>query len=66
MSVGDVNGDGEITILDATCIQKYIAQLEDFTDKQKEVADVNGDGTISVMDSTQIQKYIVQLIDTLG
>ena len=66
LSVGDVNGDGEITILDATCIQKYIAQLEDFTDKQKEVADVNGDGTISVMDSTQIQKYIVQLIDTLG
>lgn len=65
-SLGDVNGDGEITILDATCIQKYIVQLEDFTDKQKEVADVNGDGTISVMDSTQIQKYIVQLIDTLG
>ena len=66
LSLGDVNGDGEITILDATCIQKYIVQLEDFTDKQKEVADVNGDGTISVMDSTQIQKYIVQLIDTLG
>ena len=66
LSVGDVNGDDEITILDATCIQKYIVQLEDFTDKQKEVADVNGDGTISIMDSTQIQKYIVQLIDTLG
>ena len=66
LSVGDVNGDGEITILDATCIQKYIVQLEDFTDKQKEVADVNGDGTINIMDSTQIQKYIVQLIDTLG
>ena len=65
-SLGDVNGDGEITILDATCIQKYIVQLEDFTDKQKEVADVNGDGTIDIMDSTQIQKYIVQLIDTLG
>ena len=66
LSVGDVNGDDEITILDATCIQKYIVQLEDFTDKQKEVADVNGDGTISIMDSTQIQKYILQLIDTLG
>ena len=66
LSLGDVNGDGEITILDATCIQKYIVQLEDFTDKQKEVADVNGDGTIDIMDSTQIQKYIVQLIDTLG
>lgn len=65
-SLGDVNGDGKITILDATCIQKYIVQLEDFTDKQKEVADVNGDGTINIMDSTQIQKYIVQLIDTLG
>ena len=66
LSLGDVNGDGEITILDSTCIQKYIVQLEDFTDKQKEVADVNGDGTIDIMDSTQIQKYIVQLIDTLG
>ncbi len=26
---GDVNGDGEINIIDATCIQRYIA---DFTE----------------------------------
>ena len=64
--IGDVNGDGKISILDATEIQKYIAQLSYLNDEQLAVADVNGDGKISIIDATEIQKYIAQLIPSLG
>lgn len=64
--IGDVNGDGKISILDATEIQKYIAQLSSLKDEQLAVADVNGDGKISIIDATEIQKYIAQLIPSLG
>ena len=57
--IGDVDGDGEVTVMDATLVQKYIASLETLTDSQLNVADVNGDGEISVLDATQIQKIVV-------
>ncbi|MGN0501493.1 MAG: dockerin type I domain-containing protein, partial [Ruminococcus sp.] len=60
--LGDVNSDGEISVLDATLIQKYIAGLTTFSSAQLAAGDVNGDGIITVTDATQIQKYIVGLI----
>lgn len=59
--IGDVNSDGDISVVDATLIQKYIVGLEKLTDLQKKSAEVNGDGEISVVDATLIQKYIVGL-----
>ncbi|MEE0675041.1 MAG: dockerin type I domain-containing protein [Ruminococcus sp.] len=55
---GDVDGDGEISINDATEIQKFGVELIDFTDEQKFIADVDGDGRVSVLDVTCIQKYL--------
>lgn len=60
---GDVNGDGDITIVDATLVQKHVAQLETLSADKQILADVNEDNTISVVDATLIQKYIVQLKD---
>lgn len=60
---GDVNGDGDITIVDATLVQKHVVQLETLSADKQILADVNGDNTISVVDATLIQKYIVQLKD---
>lgn len=60
---GDVNGDGDITVVDATLIQKHVVQLETLSADKQILADVNGDNTISVVDATLIQKYIVQLKD---
>lgn len=59
--IGDVNSDGDISIVDATLVQKYIVGLEKLTALQKKSAEVNGDGEISVVDATLIQKYIVGL-----
>lgn len=58
---GDVNGDGDITVVDATLVQKHVVQLETLSADKQILADVNEDNTISVVDATLIQKYVVQL-----
>ena len=63
---GDVNRDGEITIEDATLLQKFIAELVTFNEDQKRAADTNGDGLIRIDDVTEIQKYVAELIHELG
>ena len=60
--LGDVNGDGEITVVDATIIQKYIVGLTTLDDETLNVADVNKDGAVTVVDATLIQKFIAKLI----
>lgn len=60
---GDVNGDGDITVVDATLVQKHVVHLETLSADKQILVDVNGDNTISVVDATLIQKYIVQLKD---
>ena len=59
--IGDVNSDGDISVVDATLVQKYIVSLEILTDLQKKSADVNDDGLIDIQDATDIQKIVVQL-----
>ena len=60
-AIGDVNSDGDISVVDTTLVQKYIVGLENLKDFQKKSADVNDDNEISVVDATLIQKYIVGL-----
>jgi hypothetical protein len=54
---GDANGDGIVTISDATVIQKYLVGLTDNIDL--EAADFNCDGIVNVTDVSAIQKYLV-------
>ena len=64
---GDVDGDGAITIADATAVQKYAIDLP--TDTPcfiAHVADVNGEGRVSVLDVTCIQKYVAEFTTGTG
>ena len=63
---GDVDGDGDVTIDDATLIQKAAIDLIGFTNLQKQLADVNGDGRVSVLDTTCIQKYVAEFTTGCG
>lgn len=56
--LGDVNGDDELTVDDATLIQMYIVGMpvENFN---VELADVNEDGEISIYDATLVQIKLV-------
>lgn len=60
--VGDADGDGRVTIIDATFIQRYLAQLEIIDEDRLTCVDTDKDGLISVMDATQIQRFLAQVI----
>ena len=62
---GDVDGDGEVTVMDATAIQLHIAKLELLYGSGLANAEVNKDGNVSILDATQIQLFIAQIIEKL-
>ena len=66
--LGDVDGDGVVSVLDATKIQKFKASIltADDIDVSLEVADVDGDGVVSVMDATRIQKFKAKIMNLDG
>ena len=59
---GDADNDGTLTILDATCIQRVLA---DFTvaSFNKEAAMVSDGKELTIIDATLIQRKLVNLID---
>ena len=69
--LGDADSDGEVTILDATRIQRWLAELCDMdgmpysaralTDAETVVADTDGDGEATIIDATCIQRYIADM-----
>ncbi len=46
--VGDVNGDGAVDVMDATEIQRWLAETRESIDTK--AADVNRDGAVDVQD----------------
>lgn len=52
--IGDADLDGELSVMDATQIQLYLASLVIPTPQQNALSDVDGDGYLSIMDSTKI------------
>ncbi len=58
---GDVDGDGTITIKDATAIQKALANILPLLKEQKPFADADSDGTVTIKDATAIQKTLAKL-----
>lgn len=53
---GDVDGDGEITLMDSAMIRRYLAGWNVTIDTIS--ADVNGDGEITLMDSAMIRRAL--------
>ena len=62
---GDTNGDGVISIMDATMIQKHIAMISEIENDRIECADTNRDTVVSIIDATLIQMFIAELIPSL-
>lgn len=62
---GDVNADGEVNTVDASMIQRYVADELELTEAQLVYADVNLDNVVDNTDALLIQKYSVKKIDYL-
>ena len=58
--LGDADGDGEVTILDATTIQRRLAGLPTNA-YHEECSDADEDGEVSILDATAIQRHLAGL-----
>ncbi len=58
--IGDIDGDKEITVLDASETQRAIAQLTALNNTAKLLADVDFDNEITVIDVADIQRYLAR------
>ncbi len=59
---GDVDGDGEVTIIDATLVQRKLAGISIFSAFDERAADVNDNG-LDITDATWIQRYLAGISD---
>ncbi|MGE5494623.1 MAG: dockerin type I repeat-containing protein [Burkholderiales bacterium] len=57
--LGDVNGDGNVDILDYTMVRLYVEQGQPLTAGQFNRADVNRDGVVDATDQALIQQAII-------
>ena len=56
--LGDVDGDGILSVMDATRIQRYNAQLITSADLNLKLGDFDNDGLVTVIDATKIQQKL--------
>lgn len=59
---GDADGDGDVSIADATCIQRVLVGIPVPSFNMK-AAIVSGEDELSIIDATLIQRKLVNLID---
>jgi hypothetical protein len=64
--MGDINKDTCINIVDASLVQRFIADMVLADNESAFASDVNNDGKITIDDSTAIQKYIAKFATGYG
>lgn len=60
--LGDVDGDGAVTVIDTTWLQRKLAGMPIPFEWNDAVADADEDQSITVIDVTYIQKWLLDLI----
>lgn len=63
---GDADSDGETTVVDATLIQRYEADIIAKTGLDIAAADADGDGETTILDATRIQRFAADLCSIDG
>ncbi len=63
--LGDVDGDGEVTVLDVTCLQRVLANVKTADDTINKLGDVDGDGELTTIDTTKLQRWLLGLSQDL-
>lgn len=60
--LGDVNGDGNISVVDVIFVLKHIVGEIALDEEQSLRADVNSNGSITLVDALNIQKMILEIV----
>lgn len=63
--LGDINGDGQITLKDATLLLQHVNEIITLTAEQLAAADINGDGQITLKDATLLLQFVNEIIPAL-
>ena len=63
-TLGDITGDGKITVQDIAILTRHSLGLSQMTESQLENADVNGDGVVDVRDIALLMQYALGMIDS--
>ncbi len=58
---GDVNMDGEVTIVDATVMQQYLADIVELNEAQIHTCNLDGHSGVNVMDATRLQRHVAKI-----
>lgn len=61
--IGDTDGDGAVTILDATRLQRWLAGFDEITKLSEFLGDVNCSRSTDIIDATVIQRKLADLGD---
>ncbi len=61
MLIGDVDGNGEVEVRDATWIQRKLTLMDIPFTFSSDRADADGSGDITLMDATHIQRWLANL-----
>ena len=56
-TIGDVNTDGKINLLDGMWVLRYYNGEKTLTSTQLKAADTTGDGSVTLLDALQIMRY---------
>ena len=58
---GDVDSDRQVTSIDVTLIQRYLAGMLSFNKRQLFVGDVDNSGDVDAVDATRIQRKLAKM-----
>lgn len=61
MRFGDVDFDYDVTMLDATMIQRFLAGITEPSALQEALSDADNDEEMTVLDVTALQRYLVDI-----
>ncbi len=60
--LGDVDLNGDVSIIDATLIQLFLAEKTALNSDQQKGADTDSNGEVNILDATLIQKLLADII----
>lgn len=59
--LGDADGDGQVSALDTTWIQRALARQDVPETYDEAAADIDGDGKVTALDVTWLQRYLAKM-----
>lgn len=62
-TLGDVNQDGNIDVVDGSLVLRFSANLTELTEQQYRAADVNANDVVDVIDASLILRYAANLVN---